>query len=293
MKNENTTVQDLNKEIANLKKDMEKIKKDNDSILDNISKAFKYKYHYEYPCPSLTADIIVFGFDKKDKLLKILLIQRGLEPFKGKWALPGGFAAISKKTGNPESIEECAVRELREETKFVIKEKDLNPIRVFSKYGRDSRGWNVTVPFFVIKDITGIEVEGGDDAAYARWIDVNNDIFKDNANLAFDHAEIIKAAKEGLKHKLYYDHVAFDLLGSSFTLTQIQEVYQAILGLFDDKDKFNRRNFQKKMASMEFLEKCNDETIDTSKELVNKNAQRYRFVEEKYIEYKKEFKLEF
>ena len=133
-------------------------------------------YTYEYPRPMLTADCVVIN-DKDE----VLLILRGNEPYRGCWALPGGFMEMD------ETIEHCAVRELQEETGLQVNEADLCMVGVYSKPGRDPRGRTVTVAYSV--HLEGCcEVNGGDDAAEARWFSLDA-----LPPLAFDHAEIIAA----------------------------------------------------------------------------------------------------
>lgn len=133
-------------------------------------------YTYEYPRPMLTADCVVFN-----AVGEVLLIRRGNEPYRGCWALPGGFMEMD------ETIEHCAVRELQEETGLQVEEDDLLMIGVYSRLGRDPRGRTVTVAYSV--HLEGCcDARGGDDAAEARWFPLTA-----LPPLAFDHAEIIAA----------------------------------------------------------------------------------------------------
>ena len=134
-------------------------------------------YTYEYPRPMLTADCVVVN-----PRAEVLLIRRGNEPFRGCWALPGGFMDMD------ETIEHCAVRELQEETGIVVDENRAVLVGVFSRPGRDPRGRTVTVAYRVDLDEC-VEVEGGDDAAEARWFSIT-----DLPQLAFDHSDVIAAA---------------------------------------------------------------------------------------------------
>jgi 8-oxo-dGTP diphosphatase len=136
-------------------------------------------YTYEYPRPAVTADCVVIT---KENEPKVLLIQRGNEPFKGQWALPGGFMNMDETT------EQCAVRELEEETG--LKVNKINQIGAYSKVDRDPRGRTVTVAYLAIID-KAEAVKGGDDAAKAQWFPLSN-----LPELAFDHEEIMKDAKK-------------------------------------------------------------------------------------------------
>lgn len=134
-------------------------------------------YTYEYPRPMLTADCMVVN-----PCGEILLIRRGNEPYRGCWALPGGFMEMD------ETIEHCAVRELQEETGIVVGEEKLHLIGIFSRLGRDPRGRTVTAAYRI--DLpTNTDAQSGDDAAEARWFPLS-----ELPPLAFDHAEIIARA---------------------------------------------------------------------------------------------------
>ncbi len=134
-------------------------------------------YTYEYPRPSVTADCVVIT---KEDTPQVLLIQRGFEPFKGCWALPGGFMNMDETT------EQCAIRELEEETGLKI--SDVQQIGAFSKIDRDPRGRTITVAYLAIVDAP-LEVKGLDDAAKAQWFPLST-----LPPLAFDHADILREA---------------------------------------------------------------------------------------------------
>ena len=134
-------------------------------------------YVYKYPRPGVTAYFIVFSRYPKPQ---VLLIRRGNEPFKGEWAFPGGFLNMD------ETVQECARRELEEETGLVV--QDIHLVGVYSRPGRDPRGHTVTPAFLSIMDYP-LDVCGGDDAAQAQWFPLNQ-----LPVLAFDHGEIISDA---------------------------------------------------------------------------------------------------
>ena len=136
-------------------------------------------YTYEYPRPAVTADCVVIA---KENEPKVLLIQRGNEPFKGQWAFPGGFMNMDETT------EQCAVRELEEETG--LKVNKIKQIGAYSKVDRDPRGRTVTVAYLVVID-KAEAVKGSDDAAKAQWFPISA-----LPKLAFDHEEILKDAKK-------------------------------------------------------------------------------------------------
>lgn len=196
-------------------------------------------YEYEYPHPALTCDCVVFGFDGTH--LNILCIERGLEPFKGYWALPGGFCRPD------ESIEQCAARELAEETN--ISEVYLQQFHTFSRPDRDPRERVVTVAFLALIRPSDFNVAAGDDAANTHWFRADQ-----LPTLAFDHDEIIDKAREELGRKLRYEPLAFRLLEQHFTMPELQRLYEDILG-----QKFDRRNFARKMQSTGLLDPAPDE----------------------------------
>ena len=134
-------------------------------------------YTYKYPRPAVTADCIVIT---KEAEPKVLLIQRGNEPFKGCWAFPGGFMDMDETT------EHCAVRELKEETGLAV--SDLHQIGTYSKIDRDPRGRTISVAYLVIID-SPVEVTGQDDATKAEWFPITN-----LPHLAFDHFDIMQDA---------------------------------------------------------------------------------------------------
>ena len=134
-------------------------------------------YTYKYPRPAVTADCVVMT---NEPIPKVLLIQRGANPFKGAWAFPGGFMNMDETT------EECAIRELEEESG--LKVATVHQIGAYSKVDRDPRGRTITVAYLAIIN-SPEEVKGQDDAANAAWFDLTN-----LPHLAFDHYDIIKDA---------------------------------------------------------------------------------------------------
>ena len=135
------------------------------------------EYTYKYPRQAVTADSIV---TKRQAEPKVLLIQRGDEPFKGGWAFPGGFMNMDETT------EQCAVRELEEETGLQVSK--IRQIGAYSKVDRDPRGRTVTVAYLAIVD-EPMDVSGQDDAAQAEWWPLS-----DLPHLAFDHYDIMQDA---------------------------------------------------------------------------------------------------
>jgi 8-oxo-dGTP diphosphatase len=134
-------------------------------------------YSYKYPRPAVTADCVVIT---NEPLPKVLLIQRGIDPYKGCWAFPGGFMNMDETT------EQCAIRELEEETG--LKVSDIFQIGAYSKVDRDPRGRTITVAYLAIID-EPVAVTGQDDAAKAEWFPLSA-----LPELAFDHADIMADA---------------------------------------------------------------------------------------------------
>ena len=141
------------------------------------------EYTYKYPRPAVTADCVVMT---KEEVPKVLLIQRGADPFKGAWAFPGGFMNMDETT------EQCAIRELEEETG--LKVTKVHQIGAYSKVDRDPRGRTITVAYLAIID-SPEDVKGQDDAAKAEWFPIT-----DLPKLAFDHYDIMKDAKVAYAH---------------------------------------------------------------------------------------------
>lgn len=184
-------------------------------------------YTYKYPRPALTVDTVIFTL--REEKLQVLLICRAEEPFAGTWALPGGFVHID------ESLENAALRELEEETG--LKEAYLEQLYTYGEPRRDPRGQVITVAYFaLIRADAPVRHEGGHDAFQANWFPVN-----DLPPLAFDHTQIVTYALRRLRYKLEYTAVGFELLPAEFTLSELQETYEIILGENLDKRNFRRR----------------------------------------------------
>ncbi len=182
--------------------------------------------------PSVTTDVVIFSLREKD--LKVLLIRRGYPPYKGKWALPGGFMHTA------ESLEDAARRELEEETG--VRNVYLEQLYTFGDPKRDPRGRVLTVAYVALvpEDVTA---RAGDDAAEAEWHSVYS-----LPALAFDHADILTYALRRLRYKLEYTSVGFELLGNEFTLSELQAAYEIVLG-----EKLDKRNFRRRILEANIL----------------------------------------
>ena len=229
----------------------------------------------DYERPSLTADIVAFmvrseeNGTRKDSYSKlcVLLIKRGGYPFKDQWALPGGFFQPG------ETLEECALREVREETN--VTPASLMPVGIFSDPGRDPRGWIVSGAYASIISEESVKQAGGDDASDAQWFDIGfyreNDgryrldlkykdtelravleetetkfgktsfSIADSGGLAFDHAKIIASALTALRESAKSFDAIFDFLPEKFTLTQLQRVQETVMNISVLPANFRRK----------------------------------------------------
>lgn len=219
------------------------------------------KHTYQYPRAALTVDCVVFGFDGGD--LQVLLIRRGLPPFKDKWSLPGGFVRVE------ETLDDAARRELAEETG--LKDVFLEQLYTFGTVKRDPRERVVSVAYFAL--VKPGAVTATTDAAEAGWFPVGK-----VPALAFDHADILATALTRLRGKLTYQPIGFELLPLKFTLTQLQRLYEAVLGTDIDK-----RNFRKKVLGYDLLIPLKE----THRDGAHRPAQIFRFDPVKYERQKK------
>ena len=226
------------------------------------------KYHYKYPHPSVTTDCVIFGFDGTK--LNVLLIERGIEPFKGRWAFPGGFLKME------ETALQGAKRELYEETG--LKDAYIHQLHAFSDPKRDPRERVITIAYYSLVRIS--DVKGGDDAAKAQWFPLDK-----VPSLAFDHDQILREATNELRRQIHFEPIGFELLPEKFTMTQLQHLYETILTV-----KFDRRNFSNKMQKIGILTQL-EETLPMPNK---KDAFLYKFNAESYQLMKETgFRLEF
>ena len=174
----------------------------------------------------VTVDIVVFTVH--EQTLQVLLIERGIDPFKGRYALPGGFVRAE------ETLEQAAFRELLEETG--TKDVYLEQLYTFGDPHRDPRGRVVTVAYYALVPNDKSPLLAGTDAAAAAWYPVSA-----LPPLAFDHKKIVEYAVDRLRNKLEYTNVGFQLLPAKFTLSALQALHEAILGKLLDKRNFRRK----------------------------------------------------
>ena len=217
-------------------------------------------FSYEFPRAALTVDCVVFGLDESD--LKVMLIQRDISPFEGKWALPGGFVRIE------ETVEEAARRELQEETGLA--KVFLEQLYTFGDVDRDPRERVITVAWYALVRLSDHRVKAATDARAAAWFGMD-----DLPHLAFAHDRILELAYQRLQNKVRYQPIGFKLLPQKFTLTQLQQLYEIILDRSLDK-----RNFRKKILSMNVLQELDEVETDVA----HRAARLYRFNEQRYRE---------
>jgi len=190
-------------------------------------------YSYRYPRPALTVDCVVFGVH--EGRLLVLLIRRGQAPFRGDWAIPGGFVDVQ------ESIDDAARRELQEETGLT--NVYLEQLFTFGAVNRDPRERVVSVAYYALVRRVEHQEVAASDAAQAEWFPVD-----ELPSLAFDHDEILQTALARLRAKIRYQPIGFELLPTKFTLTQLQQLYETILG-----HEIDKRNFRKKILATRLL----------------------------------------
>ncbi|MFN0107814.1 MAG: NUDIX hydrolase [Blastocatellia bacterium] len=199
-------------------------------------------YTYKYARPAVTVDLVIFTIADND--LKVLLIRRGGEPFKGRWALPGGFVEIE------ESLEKAAARELKEEAG--VTNVYLEQLFTFGEPKRDPRGRVISVSYFALVDAEQQQLRASSDATEAEW----HSVFAP-PKLAFDHKKILDYAVWRLRNKIEWTTVGYELLPKKFTLSELQRVYEIIL-----QKPVDKRNFRKKILAQGQIRELNEARSD-------------------------------
>jgi 8-oxo-dGTP diphosphatase len=220
-------------------------------------------FTYKHPRAALTVDCVVFGFDEGE--LKVLLIERGLEPFKGRWALPGGFVRVD------ETLDEAARCELVEETG--LQDVFLEQLYTFGSVERDPRERVVSVAHYALVKLSDHRAKAATDAANAQWFPVSKP-----PKLAFDHADILSTALDRLKGKVRYQPIGFELLAEKFTLSQLQHLYEAVL-----ETELDKRNFRKKVLNFGLLIPLKETQMVGR----HRPAQLFRFDQKRYEQLRK------
>lgn len=187
----------------------------------------------KYEKPSVTVDIVLFTVLRQE--LQVLLVKRDVAPYKNRWALPGGFVRPR------ENLEQAALRELSEETG--VDDVYLEQLYTFGDVDRDPRMRVITVAYYALVPSTELHLRASTDTSDARWFAIG-----ECPHLAFDHDRIVAHALERMRNKIMYVPIAWGLLPETFTLTDLQNVYEVILGRTLDK-----RNFRKKVLGSELL----------------------------------------
>ncbi len=216
--------------------------------------ALVMSYSYDYPHPAVTTDIVIFTIRQDE--LKVLLIKRANDPFRGEWALPGGFVQID------EDLETGARRELFEETG--VKDVYLEQLYTFGEPDRDPRERVITVAYFALVPSDEMELRAASDAEGVSWYGID-----ELPVLAFDHERILDMAHKRLVAKLDYSTIAFQFMPKQFTLSELQRVYELIL-----REAVDKRNFRKKILSLHQIE----ETGKEKREGPHRPAKLYRVI---------------
>lgn len=215
---------------------------------------------------SLTVDAVVFGYDSNDGL-SVILIKRKIAPFKGAWAIPGGFVLKG------ESLEQAVERELEEEAG--VKVNYLEQLYTFGDPNRDPRKQIVTVAYYGLVRRAKFKLFADTDAEEAQWFNVN-----ELPDLAFDHQKIFNYAIERLRNKVSYEPVGFELLDKKFSFPELYNLYATLYG-----KKIDRRNFRKKFLQLGILEELEEKTEAIGR---GRPGSLYKFLPKKYFALKKE-----
>lgn len=196
-------------------------------------------HQYAHPHPAVTVDVVVFTI--RDRKLKLLLVRRGSEPYRGKWALPGGFVRAD------EGLDAAARRELQEETG--VSGVFLEQLYTFGEPKRDPRERVITVAYYALIPSDKLQLRAASDAEAVGWFAMD-----ELPKLAFDHAEIVSMAHQRLVAKLDYSTIAFAFMPKKFTLSELQEVYEIIR-----QEEIDKRNFRKWILSLNQIEETDEE----------------------------------
>lgn len=210
--------------------------------------------------PALAVDCAVLGFDGED--LVVLLVERDLAPFRGRWALPGGFVRMG------ETLEDAARRELREEAGIEVAR--LEQLLAFGALDRDPRGRVVSVAHSALVRLSSGRVVAATDARRAAWFAV-----RAAPRLAFDHGRMLALARERLRAKARREPIGLELLPRKFAFSELQRLYEAVLGR-----PLDRRNFRKKALALGIVE----ELDEAESGVAHRAGRLFRFDRARYAE---------
>jgi 8-oxo-dGTP diphosphatase len=224
-----------------------------------------------YARPSVTVDLVILTVVDKD--LQVLLVHRNEHPFKGRWALPGGFVRVSDdRKDQGEDLDAAALRELEEETglsQATCGRFFLEQVHTFGKPGRDPRMRVISVAYYALVRSTLVPlVRAGGDVSQTRWFSVAE---LPSEGLAFDHAKILDATVARARADLDRTSIAFELVPETFTIQELRAVHEAIRG-----EALDPGNFRKKVLRM-----IDDGLIEVARgkrPTASKPASVYRFV---------------
>ncbi len=211
----------------------------------------------------VTVDAVVFGYESTPRI-SILLVRRKYDPFKGKWAIPGGFVE------NEEPLEDAVYRELKEETGVEI--GYLEQLYTFGQPERDPRDRIISVAYFGLVKPNAYTIAADSDAQEVAWFDINN-----LPNLAFDHTNILDMAIKRLRAKITYEPIGFELLDEKFPFSDLENLYTTLLGR-----EIDRRNFRKKILGFGML----DELQEKASKGAGRPANLFQFNKKRYFELK-------
>lgn len=189
-----------------------------------------YSIH-DFDVPLTSVDMAIFTV--RDGQLQVLLVKRAQHPALGQWALPGGFIDAQKDN----TLDDTARRKLGEKTGVYA--PYLEQVASFGSANRDPRGWSVTVSYFALIASDDISLSKDDSSEEVTWVAIES--VEKEFNLAFDHQAILKISYERLKSKVQYTSLPINLLPDEFTLTELQKIFEIILGVAVEKKSFRRR----------------------------------------------------
>jgi 8-oxo-dGTP diphosphatase len=210
----------------------------------------------------VSVDAVVFGYEAG--IISVLLINRKYEPFKGNWAIPGGFVL------NNESLEAAVQRELVEETG--VKINYLEQLYTFGNTDRDPRGRVVTVAYVGLVRPNAFKIFASTDAEKVQWFSID-----ELPKLSFDHKDILEKAIARLQSKITYEPIGFELLDKKFPFSDLEKLYTTLLGR-----EIDRRNFRKKIISLNVLDELEEKVSQGS----GRPAKLFQFNQERYFHLK-------